>query len=141
MGQTVLPPGNLFQRREGDKIEHLAEGQGDHGEIDAPAAYGDGADKAGQEYRGDDADSKRSQDIHLPVLEREPRTVGPESEIGGVAEGEYAGVAQKEIEAEAEDGPDQDLRGERGGDDEGKRDQDKGRYPDDRRPRLRFDIL
>ena len=102
VGQAVLAPGDVFQRGEGQEIEHLAEGQGDHGEIDAAAADRQHADQACQKHRGDDPDGETAQEADIPGAAGQAPAVSTQAEIGGMAEGEDPRIPQKEIEAEAE---------------------------------------
>ncbi len=90
---------------EGDEIEDLAEGDRHHGEIDAAPPR----DERAERRAGDDAEQHAEGDGEWRAgrqqLQRQPGAVGAEAEIGGMAEGQYAGEAEEEIErhgAEAE---------------------------------------
>src|SRR6516225_9283819 len=53
--QPVIAPGDVVPA-EGDEVEDLAEGDGDHGEIDAAQPHDEGADDGGGQGAGEHAD-------------------------------------------------------------------------------------
>src|ERR1700689_167461 len=81
----------------GDEIEHLAEGDRAHGEINAPQP----GDNRTDDRRLDRADHDAIQDgerrARLQVFYGHCGAIGAEAEIGGMAEGQDAGEAQEKI--------------------------------------------
>src|SRR5262249_44364398 len=99
---------------EGDEVEQLGEGEREHREVDAAAAEREEADDRAARARGRDADGQ-GQPHRGPaeLRERDPRPVGAEAEVGGVAERQEAGVAVEQVEADREETIDEHLRGQR----------------------------
>ena len=127
--QTVLAAGVVRQRIELDEEEHFRDGDGDHREIDAGAPERDQADEIADNSGDHGADDDRREHIRKVDLGQK---IGGEHAAGAeerrLSEGEEAGIAEQDVEAEAEQAPDQDaVHGRRGepemGQDEGRGDQ------------------
>ncbi len=99
---------------EGDVVEHLAEGDRDHGEIDAAAMH----DERAEDRAGDPAQKhpqkERQRRARGEVFQRQARAIGAEPEIGGMAERQNAGEAQQEVERHGGQAQHQHARAERG---------------------------
>src|SRR5581483_7775987 len=111
--QAVVAAG---ERRplEGDVIEHLAEGDGDHGEIDAAAMHHQRAEQragdAAKERSHEQAERRREGE----KFERQAAAISAQSEPGGVAEGEHAGEAEQEVDRHGGERQHQHAGAERG---------------------------
>ena len=97
-GQAVVAAGHRVPA-EGDEIEHLAEGDRHHREIDAAQPNDQRADDRGRDRADGDADQRcRGACSARRYLMRHADAIGAEAEIGGVAERQHAGEAEQEIE-------------------------------------------
>ena len=68
------------------------------------------ADEQREERREDDAPRRcAGMDVHGEELERPDRGIGADAEEGGVAEGEIAGQAEQDVEADGEDAEDAEF--------------------------------
>ena len=142
-GQAVLAAGPVRQRIELDEEEDLRDRHRDHGEVDAGAAQRDQPDQVADDGRRDHADDQREHDVGKA---RAREQVGGDEAAGAVegrlAERQQAGVAEQDVEADAEQAPDQDAvdgvgRGSEIGQHERRRDQaDRGQRLDQERALL-----
>jgi hypothetical protein len=132
IGEAVLAAGDGGERRVLQEEEHLGEGDRDHRQIDAGAAEREQADDQTDEGGADRAHGQSQEDVRDLVGDEQ---VGSDEAAGAVkrrlAEREQAGVAEDEVEAEAEQAPDQDAAQHVGvgadlGQHEGRNDQDCG---------------
>ena len=96
-GQPVIAAGDRVPAI-GDEIEHLAEGDRHHREIDAAQAHDQHADDRRGDGPGDHADRDAGERVRDQVFDRQAGAVDAEAEIGGVAERQNAGEAQQEIQ-------------------------------------------
>ena len=108
--QAVLAAGVVRQRVELDEEEHFRDGDRDHREIDAGAPERDEADQIADDSRNHGADEDRRENIGKIDLGQE---IGGEhaarAEERRLSEREKARVAEQDVEAEAEQAPDQDA--------------------------------
>ena len=108
--QAVLAAGPVRQRIELDEEEHLRDRHRDHGEVDAGAPQRDQPDQIADDGGRDHADDQRQHHV---------RKAGAGQQIGGdesagaverrLAERQQPGEAEQDIEADAEQAPDQDA--------------------------------
>src|ERR1700720_1914276 len=107
--QPIVAAGYVGQV-EADEVEELGEGQGQHREVDAAPAQAEEADDeaahAGEEEPRAEPEPERA---HVQPGERDAAAVGAEAVVGGVAEGEQAGVAVEQVEAHGQQAEDQHL--------------------------------
>src|SRR6185369_1317950 len=109
-GESILPAGPFGERIELDKVEDFRDRYRDHREIDAGAPQSDEADEIADGGRRDHADHEGRDDV---------RKAGAREQIGGdhstraiesrLPEGEQAGVAEEDVEADPEESPHQDA--------------------------------
>ncbi len=108
-GQTVLAAGPVRQRIELDEKEHLRDRHRDHGEVDAGAPQRDQPDQIADRGGGDHADDQRQHHVGKSGAGQQ---IGRDKTAGAVerrlAERQQPGKAEQDIEAEAEQAPDQD---------------------------------
>jgi len=109
--QAVLAAGHVGPA-EDDGVEHLREGEGKQREVHAARAHHQGAQNDAQQQRRQRADQDRQDDV-VPqeVLLRQHGDVGAGAQVGHVAEGNHARVAEQQVEGKGE---------QRGGDDLGR---------------------
>ena len=138
-GETVLAAGEVRQRAELDEVEHLRDRHRDHGEIDAGAAERDQADEIADRGGADHADDERQDDVgEARLREQIGGDHAARAEEGRLAERQKPGEAEQDVEAEAEQAPDQDAVDRRGreaemGQHEGRDDQaDRGQGFDEK---------
>ncbi len=108
----------------GQPPDHHAERQGDHQEVDAGGAQGHQPEDGGHRRSQDDAHHEGRPETRTVPGGQNADAVGPEPEVGRVAERRQPRVAQDEIEAHGEDRVDQRLREQ--GEQEGRQE----RWPD-----------
>src|SRR6476659_8130979 len=89
-----------------NEIESLTEGDRHHGEIDAAQANDQRADKRANK----DAEARARDEI----FQRHAGAIGAEAEIGGMAEGEHAGIAEQEVQRHRRKAENDDTRAEFG---------------------------
>ena len=99
---------------EGDVVEHLAEGDRHHGEIDAAPPHDQQAEDRAADAAEQDAAEHRERRARRQIFQRQPGAIGAEPEIGGVAEGQHAGEAEQEVERHRGQPQHQHAGGERG---------------------------
>ena len=109
-GQPILAAGISRQRIEFDEIEHLRNRHRDHGEVDAGPSERDQPDQIADERRRDGADEHGHHDVRKT---RDREQIGGDhaagAEKGRLAERQQPGKAEQDVEAEAEQAPDQDA--------------------------------
>ena len=109
-GQAVLAAGAVRQRIELDEEEHLGDRHRDHREIDAGAPQRDQPDQIADDRGRDHADEQRQHDVGKAGCGEQ---IGGDEAAGAVerrlAERQQAGVAEQDVEADAEQAPDQDA--------------------------------
>ena len=109
-GQSVLAAGIVRERIEFDEEKHFRDRHRDHGEIDAGAAQRDQPDQITDGGRRDRADEHRRHDVGKI---RYGEQIGGDHAAGAVerrlAERQQSGKAEQDIEADAEQAPDQDA--------------------------------
>src|SRR5262249_59436847 len=99
---------------EGDEVEHLREGEREHGEVDAAPPEAEEPDQRAADHGGYEPYAEREPERgHLELRQRDASAVGAEAVIGRVTEREQAGVAIEKIEAQGEEPVDQHLRRQR----------------------------
>ena len=108
--QPVLAAGVVRQRIELDEEEHLGDRDRDHGEVDAGAPQRDQADQVAGDGGGDHADDQRADHVAEAGAGQQ---IGGDEAAGAVkrrlAERQQSGEAEQDVEAEAEQAPDQDA--------------------------------
>ena len=97
VGETVVASRHVVPAK-GDEIEDLPEGNRHHGEVDAAQMNDQAPDDRRGDGGGGDADQHAEKRVGDEVFDRKARAIGPEAEIGGVAERKDAGVAKQEVE-------------------------------------------
>ena len=105
--QAIVTAGEIAPL-EGDEIEHLAEGDGAHGEIDPAQANDQRPDDRRSRGAEHDAESHRQRRAFVDVLHDHGGAVGAKTEISGMAERQHAGVAKQEIQRHGRKRVDQD---------------------------------
>src|SRR6266581_993966 len=135
LGHPLLAAGD-FVPLEADRPDDLREGQREHREVDAREAHAEEAEDeregAGQHAGRGKGEEKR----HAGLLHEDAGGVGADAEVGGVAEGDEAGVADQEIEADREEAHDDhvgrdervEARAERGDEERGDHDERAPRH-------------
>src|SRR6185295_18199634 len=109
--QAVVAAGHVGQV-EGDEVEHLGEGEGQHREVDpAPAQAEEPDDRAAQRGQQQPRGEPEPERAHVQLRERDAAAVGAEAVVRGVAEGEQPGVAVEQVEAHGEQAEYQHLGG------------------------------
>src|SRR5262249_34274965 len=83
-----------------------------HDEVQARALHAQVADHERRERAHADADAEREEHADAVVLEQPPGDVGGRAEECRLPEGKEAGVAEQQVQPEAEDGEDPDLGGD-----------------------------
>ena len=101
-----------------------AEGQRDHQKVDAGRPQGDEPEERRHRRRQQDADHERDPEGRAVSRRQDAHAVGPEPQIGGVAQRGEAGVAEDDVEAHGEDGVDDRLGQER----QQERGEERGRH-------------
>src|SRR4051794_6512271 len=81
------------------EIHHLAEGQGDHDEIDAGGAQRHEADRERRSRGREQGRGEMDEAVADPVKAQDADGIGADAEIGGVAEADEPGIAEGQIEA------------------------------------------
>ena len=102
-GMRVQPSQAVIAARhvipaEGDEVEHLAEGDRHHGEIDAAQANDQRADNARRRACRPARRSEGPGSCSAPDSGWSAGAIGAEPEIGGVAERQNAGIAEQKIQ-------------------------------------------
>ena len=112
-GQSVLAAGPVRERRIFQKVRQFAERERDHREINADAAQRQKSDNDAEDRCGGDAD--RHGEPHV-VQRAAGQKIRGDKAAGAVeralAERQETGAAEQQIEAEAENSPDQNAREE-----------------------------
>ena len=109
-GQSVLATGPIRQWIELDEVEYFCDGDRDHGEVDPRAAQRQQSDQVADNCRDDHADEQRGNHVRET---RSGEQVGSDEPAGAVesrlTKREQAGIAEQDVEADAEQSPDQDA--------------------------------
>jgi hypothetical protein len=74
-----------------------------------PERRSDVADQQGEQPGHADRQNDRRHDVHGQQLERPHRHIGADADEGGVSEGQVAGQAEQDVEADREDAEDREL--------------------------------
>ena len=111
LGHALLASRHLVPL-EADGPDDLGEGQGEHGEVDARQAHAEEAEHEGEEPGDHARGGKGEEEGHPELLHEDAGGVGPDAEVGGVAEGNEPGVPNEEVKAGGEQCPDDDIVGE-----------------------------
>ncbi len=137
--EPVLAARELRERVELDEIEHLGDRHRDHGEIDADTPERDQAHQIADGGGRDHADEQGPDDVRKA---RDRQQIGGDhaagAEKGGLAERQQAGKAEQDVEAEAEQAPNQDAIDRGGGKSEIRQYERRGDQPGCRQ---RFDEI
>src|SRR6185436_18876627 len=97
----------------GDEVEQLVQREREHDEVEARALHAEVAHQQRRERAHADADAEREEHVDAVVLEQPAGDVRRRAEEGRLAEGEQPGVAEQQVQPQAEDGEDPDLRRDR----------------------------
>ena len=97
------------RERDAEVVQHLGEGERDHDEVDAARPDRHRADGERHQRRGRDRGAEMQPPARKAVEGENPGGVGPDAEIGRVAEGHHAAVAEDQVEADRRDGEDHDA--------------------------------
>ena len=110
-GQAVVAPCHRLPAN-GDEIEHLADGNRDHGEVNAAPPHRDGRKHRGDDAAEQGAPQQRQQHVVGHVLEHESHAVAAQAEVGSVAERQSAGVSEQQVQAHRGQAVNQHPRGD-----------------------------
>ena len=94
--------------RDAEVVQHLREGERDHDEVDAARADRHRADGERDERRRRDRDEHVQPAVEDAVEAEDADRIGADADVGGVAEGDEAAVAEDQVEAHRGDGEDHD---------------------------------
>src|SRR4029077_1902316 len=94
--QSVVAAGQRTPLK-GDVIEHLAESDRHHREVDAASSHDQGAENRAANAAEQHPENERKRRAGRQEFERQPGAIGPKSEPGGVAERQHAGKTKQEI--------------------------------------------
>ena len=83
---------------EGDVVEHLAERDRHHGEIDTAPPHDQGAEDGAAEAAQQHSQDQRQRRAERDEFQRQSGAVGAEAEIGGMTERQHAGKSKQEIQ-------------------------------------------
>ena len=93
--QPVVTAGQRVPAK-GNEVEHLTEGDGHHGEVDAAPAHDQSTEQCSGDTTKHGAEQQRERRAVSEQLQRQAGAVSAETEVGSVAEREHAGEAQTE---------------------------------------------
>src|SRR5205085_5192257 len=116
-GHAVLAAGDA-RPLVGDEIEELVQREGQHDEVKARALDAQVAHQEGRHGADADAYAERGENADAVILEQVSRDIGGGAEEGRLAEGEEAGIAEQQVQAQAEDREDPDFACDRRAHDE-----------------------
>ena len=103
----------------GEAPDDLADGERDHQEAQAPGAERERADDAGEHGAGGQRAEGGGKGREMGGSDQPGIDVGRHAEEGGLGERDHAAVAEQHVEAECEEGEDEDLAGDRDVEDSG----------------------
>ena len=111
--QAVVAAGQRAPLK-GDVVEHLAERDRHHGEIDAAPPHDQGAEDGAAEAAQQHSQHQRQRRARRQEFQRQSGAIGAEAEIGGVTERQHAGKSKQEIQRHRRQPEHQHAGGERG---------------------------
>ena len=94
---------------EADRIGDLREGERQHREVDARQPHDEEAEQRGEDPTHDRGGDQRRFHRHAALRHQQPRRIGTQPEIGGVAEADDAAIADQEVQREGGQREDQHL--------------------------------
>ena len=107
-GDALVAAGH-FVPLETDRPDDLRECEGEHREVDLGQAHTEEAKHAGEGRGNQAAGGKGEHEGHAQRLHQQAAAIGAEAEIGRMSEGDQAGRAEQQIEADSEQRLDRDL--------------------------------
>jgi hypothetical protein len=93
-------------------VDDLRQRQCHHREVDPTGAQRQEPDHQADQARGGDAGADRGPPGPATQDDRDPAQVAADAQECGMAEGQHAGVAEQEVEADREQAEQQDVQGE-----------------------------
>ena len=109
-GEAVFTAGQFRQRRNVQEVKHFAEGEGQHGEINAGTTQRQGTDDTSENRGEQRARDQCHQSVVYKAVGQEIRGSEPADAVERrLSKGQKAGEAEEDIETETEQTPDQDA--------------------------------